>query len=394
MVSELRTKTPDHDKRLAICVAEDRKSSEPALRLLLESLCRCNTDILVTVFYPDADQDFSDWVHKLHSERIAVRTIPLLGAYGWNVKPQALLKLLDEGNEEVVWIDSDVIVTKDIVPAFTDLNTNVLLVTEEALWGGQDDTGALRARLWKFPIKRSFPFVLNTAVMRVTQNHIPLLERWKTLLESPEYKRAQAQPWNTRPRHMLSDQDVLTALLCCEEFHDIPVKVLRRGRDIIQYFGLYGFTLAERVTCIMRGMPKFIHAQGSKPWLRGSTAKPDDFRRKVEALYMDLSPYTLAASSLCPTHNKSWTRPHSALSSALRKLGFGYAPLVGLPIAAACDLARIAKSTTRFLVSSLSQILRLRTDAPQLTRASIRKREGSANVTSEKERNPHSWDAE
>ncbi len=337
----------DHDPRLAICIAEDRKSSEPALQLLLMSLCRYSNDIAITVFYPEANRYFLDWAHKLDSERIAVRTGPLLGASSWNVKPTALLKLLNEDNREVVWIDSDVIATKNIVPAFIGLNNDVLLVAEEALWGTPDDTDALRARLWGFPIKRSFSFCLNTAVMRVTQDHIPLLERWDTLLKSAEYKRAQAQPWNRRPPHMHGDQDVLTALLCCEEFADIPVKILLRGSDIIQYFGLYGFTLAERVNCIVRGMPLFIHSQGLKPWLTSSAAKPDGLRRIVEAAYLDVSPYTLAASALAPSHTKSWTQPHSALSSALRNLGFGYAPLVGLPIAAACDLARIVSATVR-----------------------------------------------
>lgn len=340
-----------HDGRLTICVAEDRKFCEPALRLLLMSLCRYNTDIAVTVFYPEADRDFFEWVHKLDSERIAVRTTPLPGAYGWNVKPHALLQLLNEDNKEVVWIDADIIATKNIVPAFFDLNSNVLLVTEEALWGAPDDTDALRARLWGFPIKRRFSFCLNTAVMRVTQDHTPLLERWKALLESPEYKHTQAQPWNTRPLHMVGDQDVLTALLCCLEFYDIPVKVLRRGSGIIQYFGLYGFSVAERVTCIVRGMPIFIHSQGVKPWLTGSSAKPDSFRRKVEAAYMDLSPYILAASALAPIDTKSWTRPRSALSSALRNIGFGYPPLVGFPIAIAFDLARMASRTMRYLKS-------------------------------------------
>ena len=41
---------------------------------------------------------------------------------------------------------------------------------------------------------------------------------------------------------MVSDQDVLTALLCSQEFSHIPVEIFCRGSGIIQYFGLYGFT--------------------------------------------------------------------------------------------------------------------------------------------------------
>src|SRR5262249_18829875 len=164
-----------------ICLAEDRKSCEPAVRLLLISLCRYSTDIGITVFYPEADQGFLDWAYGLKPEKLTVRIAPLSGAYGWNVKPQALLQLLNEGNQEVVWIDSDILTTKDISPTFSGLNHNVLVVTEEALVG-QNEIDAVRARLWGFPVKRKFPFPLNTAVMRATQDHIPLLERWKELL--------------------------------------------------------------------------------------------------------------------------------------------------------------------------------------------------------------------
>lgn len=333
---------PSLGSRLAICTAEDRHWCEPGLRLLLISLCRYSTDITITVFYPGADQEFLDWARDLDSEKITVRSTRVPGAYGWNVKPQTLLQLLSENNREVVWIDSDIIVTKDVVRAFGDINSNVLVATEEGIWGPRDETDGLRARLWGFPVKREFPFPLNTAVLRVTQNHIPLLERWKEILESPKYRHAQQNPWHRRPPHMRGDQDVLTALLSSEEFHTVPIKLLRRGSDIIQYLGPWGFTLAERVTCMVRGMPIFIHSQGpGKPWV-ASADEPtaDGMGGKLQAVYGELSPYILAAKALAPELTDIWTRPRSQLSSILRNLGFGYPQLIGLPVAAAFDLRR------------------------------------------------------
>ena len=143
---------------------------------------------------------------------------------------------------------------------------------------------------------------------------------------------------------MLSDQDVLTALLSSEEFHTVPVKLLRRGSGIIQYFGKFGFTLAERVTCMLRGMPIFIHSQHWKPWLASADAKPEGFRGKIHDAYRDLSPYTLTAKALAPIQTDSWTRPRSKLSFILRWLGFGFPQLVGLPLAAAFDLKRAVKT--------------------------------------------------
>ncbi len=46
---------------------------------------------------------------------------------------------------------------------------------------------------------------------------------------------------------MQGDQDVLTALLTSTEFADIPLKMLRRGKDIVQFDGVWGYTTTERL---------------------------------------------------------------------------------------------------------------------------------------------------
>ncbi len=351
--------SPVQAPRFAVCVAEDRKSCEPGLRLLLSSLRLHCAALDVCVFYPAADSDFVDWARKFAPENVNIRTVPLTGVYGWNTKPHALLRMLADGFDEVVWIDSDIVVTQDLRAAFLGLNADVVVATEEALWGKRDDSEGLRARLWGFDVKRGFPFTLNSAVLRVTKAHVLLLERWKELLESPEYRAAQALPWNQRPVHMLGDQDVLTALMCGGPFANLPVKILERGRDIIQYFGPYGFTVAERCRCVIRGMPIFIHSQGVKPWLVEKELAAGNLRRKVEGLYLDLSPYTLTAASLAPSDANPcanyWTRPRTALSNAFRKIGFGYPPLVGLPLALAFDFVRLGLK----VLSSLRTLRRL-----------------------------------
>ena len=48
--------------RRVICIAEDRKSCQPALKLLLISLNRHNPHIPVVVYYPPADREFLDWI--------------------------------------------------------------------------------------------------------------------------------------------------------------------------------------------------------------------------------------------------------------------------------------------------------------------------------------------
>ena len=47
-----------------------------------------------------------------------------------------------------------------------------------------------------------------------------------------------------------------------------------------------------------------------------------------------------------------WMAPRSFAGSVLRAMGFGYAPLVGLPIAAIADLVRLTKPLLRARVGT------------------------------------------
>ena len=356
--NDMKTRTGDEEEiRLTICIAEDRRSCEPALKLLLVSLSRHNRNIPISLVYPHADECFIDWAKKINC-RISVKTSRLSGSYSWNVKPQALLELLQEGKQEVIWIDSDIVTTKDILPTFSGLDPTTIAVSEEALWGRRNETGGLRARLWGYRVKRIFPFSINTAVMRVTQSHIPLLEKWRTILESPEYKLAQKWEWNKRPIHMVGDQDVLTALLSSDEFDVVPVKVLRRGIDIVQYFGPFGFTLLERTRCIFKGMPTFIHSQGSKPWMmrpEPQAKKIKTFWTKCLITYQDVSPYKHYAAKLTSDKPNRWTAPSSRAGAIFRYAGGNYPPVVGLPLALAFDLLRGLKALKKITKRALNR---------------------------------------
>ena len=90
---------------------------------------------------------------------------------------------MDQGFEQIIWIDSDIIVTRDFTPILNTLDPHVIAIAEEALWGSYDYSEALRARLWGFDVGRSLPFTLNTAVLRVTRLHYRLLQRWREILQ-------------------------------------------------------------------------------------------------------------------------------------------------------------------------------------------------------------------
>ncbi len=280
---------------MIVCIAEDRKSFEVPVKLLVLSLAKHCPSLPVEIFYPAASDSFSAWLTKLpHAKLSATR---LSKDNGWNIKPQVLLALLHAGHEEVLWIDSDIIVTRDFRDTLGELTRNTMAVTEEALWGSYSDANAWRAERWGLDIGRSLPFTLNTGVMRVTKAHIPLLTAWQQLLDSETYRDAQRLETAQRPGHMFGDQDVLTALLSSKEFSDIDIKYLRRGSDIIQYFGLSGYTCIERLQNAMNGPPCFVHSQVFKPWVKFERPRDvENVRDLFDTLYLDLSPYTLAAA--------------------------------------------------------------------------------------------------
>ncbi len=166
---------------MIICIAEDRESCEPALKLLILSLDKYCGKLPINVFYPPARPGFRSWIGRY--PQVTVHTSPLPGAHGWNVKPQALLYLMDQGFDQIIWIDCDIIITRDFTRMLSGLDPHVIAVAEEALWGSHDDIDALRARLWGFDVGRSLPFTLNTGVLRVTRLHYRLLQRWREVLE-------------------------------------------------------------------------------------------------------------------------------------------------------------------------------------------------------------------
>ena len=333
----------------AFCIAEDRVSEQEPLRLLIASLKRQMPEARIEVFCPFAkdDERLGNWIES--QPGVILNTQRLEGLQGYNVKPQALLTMLDRGYKEVIWIDSDIIVTAPGVRKLIGLDPEVIVLCEEALYGGHDDQNAWRARQWGFDVGRTLPFTANTGVVRITTQHRELLEVWRERLQDPRYLEAQLLPWNTRPAYMYGDQDVLTALLCTTRFSKTPVQFLYRGAGVIQYFGPYGYTVRERMMHLVKGMCPFIHSQVTKPWGNIWVAKNSGLLAWLERLYCDLSPYTLTARQYRKDADAvlEWTRSHSLAASVLRLMGAGSPWACGLPVAAAADSVRFAKRLIR-----------------------------------------------
>lgn len=325
------------------CIVEDRPGWEPSVKLLLLSLNAHASGGAINLFYPPAGRAFLEWAEGFPRVRVRTQRLTLSG---WDAKPEAALVLIDEGFDEVIWIDSDIVVCRDPNGPFRGLPRETVALTIDSAAAQRNGTAAGRARSWGLAAKRELPFNPNLAVFRATRCHRRLLERWSEMLARDEYQACQRMEWKERPFHMMGDHDPLAALLCSVEFSEVPVRFLRRGADIIHFDGVYGYPTAARILHLLFEPPAFAHSMGPKPWSYRWNEAPSGFRDWFEERYLDVSPYTAYAAKLgqeCGLH-ETWMDPHYPLSRALRVLGLGRPPLIGLPLAVLADVARVVGS--------------------------------------------------
>jgi hypothetical protein len=333
------------NRSLGICIADDRTSSEMGIRLLLLSLRKYIPNVSVELFFPCAQAPFEVWLQGHPQVRLHKRNASKAGS--WNIKPEAMLWMLDQGYERAVWIDSDIIITSEFLFKLTDLDRQKFVITEEALGPkDRDDRLSLRARKWGFEVGREFGHVLNTCVLSVTDAHISLLKHWNELMNVDAYRLAQTEIWHERPIELLGDQDVLTALLASVLHADVDLVILKRGKQIVQFYELSGYTLFERIGNILYGGPDFIHCPGRKPWLLfEEISTMTAARDRIVVSYHDVSPYKLASLPYRQEIglNTDWMSDWYYTGKLQRALGLNSVIASGALWALVIDCSRVTK---------------------------------------------------
>jgi hypothetical protein len=316
----------DTGRWLRVCSYEDRAIGMDSLILMGESLCSVDQAVSLHLTVPDAPASVREWAASRPEVELSTERLPELS--GWNIKPSLLLKELDAGWEEALWLDSDMIVSQPISKVVRRYPREALILAEE--W--TDAAPLAIAAGWGLKSKRPIS-VVNNCFVRVTQAHRQMMERWLAMLHDPRYRAAQAMPYDERPKHFLHDGWPLIALLESEEFAGVEYDFIRRNGEIAQCAGSSGYRPTHRILDVFRGLPALIHGLGRKPWEEppaGSGAQ-----RMLFDLATDVSPYVLASRKVAKKVglNPAWVEARTLPGKVLRGVTNGHPGMAGLPLA-------------------------------------------------------------
>lgn len=331
--------------KTVFCMAEDRDGAEIGIQLAILSLAEHCPGSQIVLYRPRSAPGFAEWLTAQPGCRLVEQALP--GANSWNCKPHALLETLAAADPQtqVVWIDSDLVVTANLARLLAQDPPETLAVTQEPLSAPHQGT-EIRTRGWGLAVGRAFPETFNSCVVRITPHHIPLLQHWKSLLGDPEYLRRAKEKVDHKPPHLWGDQDVLTALLGSADYQHIPIRVLRHGVDILHTGGGLAFTLGERLRGLSRPLPTVLHAIGVKPWvLLGPWNREPGWFAWFRRLMQETSQYVVYVRRYrAPLGDPlPWTTTATPFGRLVNLLSFGHWALRGLPITVVCRLIRLVR---------------------------------------------------
>jgi len=280
------------------------------VKLLALSLQAYSPGVPLHLFAPSEKMSdvFRDWVAS-RAPHVHIKDIPPGTGHGWSAKPFVLRDMLNDGHREVLWMDSDIIVTKDIRPRFAGLPENTFSVSGQP--GASD---AERATVWGFAIRRSLVTSINTCLIRATAKHMPLLHTWIRLTQERKFVGAQRLEFSRRPAPLYGDQDLLEGILISDALPAIDqpeLDYIWHGTEILHG----GAVSLKQLMSTSYELPMFVHGHGLKPWNLQYIAGAR--RQKLKYVCLELSLFCWVAKRYAaaldePTLNL-WIHPRSVV---------------------------------------------------------------------------------
>ena len=333
------------DNQTAFVLAEDRPDFELGLRLALASLSRHAPNSLIRCHAHWANENFRNWSRQFPNIELLVEKPG--GGIGWNCKPHAMIPLIESGFEEVVWVDSDILVTRDPIAVFRKFADDKLITAEEPTkpYAVPNSEEQAKAWGWQPGIKRLNH--VNSCIIRSRPCHLELLQAWALAMADPRYLEEQKKPFCSRQRlaHMMGDQDVLFSLLGSEKFSYVSLETLKIGHDILHCGTASTYSIQRRLCSVFRPCPTFLHAIAGKPGWIFSDLYPtvhSPWQTWIHRLQQEISPY------VCQSRQYShliglpipWLNKRTILGSMFHLLGLGNHALTGFPLVLASYLRK------------------------------------------------------
>ena len=307
---------------LSICAFDDRASLIGAklLILSLEKHCR---DFTLYLGFTDENPAFNDWLSRHGPHVIMVEMPRVADVCLKHIKPLLFLELFRRGVDDVTWLDTDVLVLRDIEPEIRRLGSDCVAVTEDI--NSFVPQTNLRAHYHMSPV-RDLPGCVNSCMVRFTSAHVPLLEKWLDFMRDPVFLEQWNKPLGERLWGFGLDQTVLQVLLCCRGENWTPpssVAFWKSGPDVIQEWGVRTYKPWDRIKATLGwNRPFALHLIGyEKPW----TAFSRIHRHRWASVFCTMAqPYAAETEE-----DLSWAFPTSLGAKMAQWFSLGQPHLVG-----------------------------------------------------------------
>jgi hypothetical protein len=327
------------DELLPIVVTyEDREDALAGVEILARSLHTHSPDLTFHIYTPHVH--LARRLCDLPNAKIIARH-DLIGQ-GWNIKPTVLLATL-ENHESALWLDSDIVVSANIIPKIQSIQPDALLISQDFK---MVDTfgGRLRADAYGLAFGQLVRFGVNSGTVMVSRFHVALLNRWAELLGQDDYQAQQKRPRHQRELAFFGDQDALWAALASQQSADLMIEYFETGKDMVLHSGANGYSVGDRLRSLMRPPPLFTHMLGAyKPWSFPNSGLSKD--AYFHLVCYELSPYFEAARVYADKiPEASFLKRRTRFAKILNGLFFGNIALRGLPLAIVAQLAEKAKN--------------------------------------------------
>lgn len=253
------------------CTFENRKSAFIGLKLLALSLEEHCRDFTFFVGITGKAPQLSDWLSRHAPHAVLVHLDDFKkGSSLKHVKAVLILALFDRGITDVTWLDTDLLVLRDLEPLLAPLAPDTILVAQEDMGRDFEFNRTLLNHYRLKPLRR-LEFHVNSCVIRATIQHRPLMERFLACLLDPVFVEQQSKSEAEKIPDFAFEQNIIEMLLSSSDdtWHPaFPVEFIPKGPGIIQELGVTTYKLRNR---LRNGLglrhPWMVHVPGvTKPW--------------------------------------------------------------------------------------------------------------------------------